>query len=268
MGKILKVLSIDFDYFQKFPHNSAEIMRNCYPDGHDAPSSLSAVIWLNHYASYESAIRQVKIDKEHLDVLISILYKQDFNTLCMSVGSHVRIFDFITQQYSNGNYTGCHIYNIDTHHDLFNDNKNLDCGNWGTHIKKTIPNTEITWIANRVSEDMYGLKCQKKLREIIQFDFDCILNEQFDLIFLCRSDTWLPPHLDPYFAKINKILTKGFARCLYEKQVQKPRFKRGELEKVVKEYRKACSQSQAEHLSNLLKDKANEQEEDDYGKDN
>ncbi|MBR6163692.1 hypothetical protein IKQ26_07380, partial [bacterium] len=37
---------------------------------------------------------------------------------------------------------------------------------------------------------------------------------KFDLIFLCRSDLWLPPHLDYDFKELAKFIDKRFdTRC-------------------------------------------------------
>jgi predicted O-methyltransferase YrrM len=46
---------------------------------------------------------------------------------------------------------------------------------------------------------------------------------KFDLIFLCRSDTWTPPHLDPYFDELYQILTNNFEGGIIDPQITKPR---------------------------------------------
>lgn len=44
----LKVLSIDFDYFQNV---NADTIRSCYPDGIDLPTELSTIVWSGYYAN-------------------------------------------------------------------------------------------------------------------------------------------------------------------------------------------------------------------------
>ena len=43
----LRVLSIDFDYFQVVDKDTVQ---SCYPDGIDLDTSLSTVVWASHYA--------------------------------------------------------------------------------------------------------------------------------------------------------------------------------------------------------------------------
>ncbi len=65
--------------------------------------------------------------------------------------------------------------------------------------------SQIVWIANEISEKIYGLK-----NIPVKYDFSCIKNKKFDLIFLCRSDNWFPPHLDKYFVKLALIMKEHF----------------------------------------------------------
>ena len=115
-------------------------------------------------------------------------------------------------------YDRCDITNIDMHHDMFNDNEELDCGNWVSHIKKTIPESNIKWIANPISLEAYGLD---KLP--IEYDFESIKNKKFDLIFICRSDIWSPPHLDKYFNMIVEQVRMHFDSMFTQEEVLEPR---------------------------------------------
>ena len=66
----------------------------------------------------------------------------------MITNSHVCIFDFIMDEYKSGEYKRLNLVNIDMHHDMFNENETVDCGNWVSHIVKEIPKTRIRWISN------------------------------------------------------------------------------------------------------------------------
>ena len=122
------------------------------------------------------------------------------------------------------------LVNVDMHHDMFNANKQLDCGNWLGYIRQEY-NHDGIWIANPVSADMYGLtdddlpetSRRKRLGELIPTSTKIIQDEQFDLIFLCRSDNWLPPHLDERFSEMCDVIQGCFHHVMMEQNIDKPR---------------------------------------------
>ena len=212
--KTLKVLSVDWDFFQNVDIETLFY----YPDGHDLPTTLSSMIWANHYANDKEneKLQKVTVNETKLRELLDILMNQKHNTPIAIVQSHIHIYDFILSHMKD--YDRCDITNIDMHHDMFNDNEELDCGNWVSHIKKTIPESNIKWIANLISLEAYGLD---KLP--IEYDFESIKNKKFDLIFICRSDIWSPPHLDKYFNMIVERVQMHFDSMLTQKEILKPR---------------------------------------------
>ena len=219
MKKTFNVLSIDFDYFQDVDEDT---IVNCYPDGKDLPSELTMMTWMTHYADERcyDKLMEIGIDAENLENIKYILLNQEFNTPCMTVQSHIHIYDFIKQHYNPKKYSGCNIVNIDMHHDCFNDNNKLDCGNWVSHAINDFENCKVSWIANKISKKVYGTE---KLNKVIEHDFNKIQKAKFDLIFLCRSDTWLPPHLDPYFDELYKLIIENFYSTMVDPQITKPR---------------------------------------------
>lgn len=230
----MKVLSVDFDYFQ----NATPNILMTYPDGKDLPTYLTMMTWMTHYASDYDKLMSVTIDKEHFEQIKSILHNQKLKTPCMAVQSHIHIYDFIKDHFAKGNYDGCRIVNVDMHHDCFNDNPEIDCGNWVSHIMNDIPDCQVSWIANKSSEETYGLK---SLKNVVSYDFDAIMKAKFDLIFLCRSDTWTPPHLDPYFDELYHILIDNFDSTMVDSQITEPRdFE--EIKTNANEYRKQIEQ--------------------------
>lgn len=46
---------------------------------------------------------------------------------------------------------------------------------------------------------------------------------KFDIIFLCRSDNWLPPHLDNEFQELVDFIVRKFKTIRIDPQVKKPR---------------------------------------------
>lgn len=70
----LRVLSIDFDYFQVVDKDTVQ---SCYPDGIDLDTSLSTVVWASHYAipSQKEKLDKVFCNQEELRLIRHILMK-------------------------------------------------------------------------------------------------------------------------------------------------------------------------------------------------
>ena len=148
----LRVLSIDFDYFQVVDKDTVQ---SCYPDGIDLDTNLSTIVWAGHYAipSQKEKLDKVFCNQEELRLIQHILNNNCKATAPVCIAnSHVHIYDFIHESMESFAATSVDVTNVDMHHDLFNGNPNLDCGNWLMHIHNEIPNTRISWVANPVSE--------------------------------------------------------------------------------------------------------------------
>lgn len=219
--KKFKVLSIDFDYFVKMSADQMVL----FPDPIDLPTELSTFVWASTYAYNKNKIEKIAINKSAISKMRQIIKSNrnvwDDDCTTMITNSHKHIYDFITKKYKPKRDGQLIIYNIDMHHDMYPISSNVDCGNWATHIKKKYKNSEITWIQNRISNELFPPNYEKP--DHITKNFDCIQNEQFDLIFLCRSDNWLPPHLDCEFQKLKDTITENFLRSYIDSQILEPR---------------------------------------------
>lgn len=225
MQNTLRVLSIDFDFFQNV---TKETICNCYPDGIDLPTEVTKIIWAAHYANprNKTLLDKVTPDKENLKILKSILHKNK-PYIAMIQNSHIHCYDFILDYlYNKPNIKGVELYNIDMHHDIFNRNPELDCGNWIGMLRDQIlmshQQLKVTWIANKTSKDAYAIP--QNLENIIKYTLDCISDKEFDLVFLCRSDPWTPPHLDGEFAKLTTTVIKNATKYTIEHGITAPRF--------------------------------------------
>lgn len=221
----LKILSIDFDYFQK---TNKHIMSTCYPDGIDLPTNISSIVWSGYYANPKTAdkLKHVNILTHEFETLKQIL-SSDNNTQpttpIMIANSHVHIYDFIHKTARTFNAKKINIVNIDMHHDMLNDNSELDCGNWIFHIINDFhrKNINLSWICNPASLDCYDFT-ENELPNI-STTLNDIKNFKFDAIFLCRSDNWLPPHLDVYFHQLIQHIQNRFQNIIIEQDVCEPR---------------------------------------------
>jgi len=192
----MKILSIDFDYFQNV---TKEILRD-YPDGIDLGTSLSKIVWAVRYVEGNPAkkrVESVTLNQDLFDNVMNVLSKQRSCIPVMIHQSHIDAYDFICEQAEENDINEIKLFNIDFHHDIVNECKTLDCGNWISHLKEAYPKTEVTWLARELSLEAYGL--QDSIKSLIELSLDKIQNMQFDAIFICRSDSWSPPHLDIHF---------------------------------------------------------------------
>lgn len=217
----LRVLSVDFDYFQKVSSKGL----CCYPDGVDLPTSLSTSIWVSHYAQpgTKEELAKVKIDKDELTLLRKLIVRNSKTWKpIMIVQSHKHIYDFVMEHYEDEDYDGIHLVNIDMHADYSNNNtETVDCGNWVSFLEKAVPHLELTWVANKVSAEAY--KVSEALKKKMTPSISEVLDEEFDVIFICRSDQWLPPHLDKYFDKVFNLCLELFGSVMVDNQITEPR---------------------------------------------
>lgn len=216
MSDRFKVLSIDFDFFQ----NVTKEQLNIYPDGVDVSSSLSTIVWGRYYVEGQKScdmIKSVTLNRTLYCQMLSIISQQNMYIPTMITNSHRYIYDFICE---NKGDKPISVFNVDLHHDIFNDNPEIDCGNWVKHLKDNYPDTAIHWIARPVSMECYGIDAKEMH---IEMDFEKIKNIEFDAIFLCRSDPWTPPHLDEYFQRMVDLFKATFLGIRVEKSVLQPR---------------------------------------------
>lgn len=223
MAKInlYRVLSVDFDVFQNIPSKK---LLEAYPDGFDVSTDISCQMWKLCYRNPEKAsmLAQISADECRLRGAMHLIEKScNDETPIMIVNSHKKIYDWIFEHYNAKNYQGLQIVNLDMHHDMFNENSNLGCGNWISHVKKREPNLAIEWVCNPISKEVYGLNSPEF--SFINDQIDRFLGTHFDLLFICRSDNWLPPHLDKHFRNFCESILCNHPKAVMETDILKPR---------------------------------------------
>ena len=220
----MKILSIDFDYFQKV--TKRHLLE--YPDGIDTPTLMSEIIWASHYATAGDILNEITLLKEEYNYLVGLLQSQPSDIPVMITNSHVKIYDFINNHILPDERLN--IVNIDFHHDIINENEHLDCGNWIGYIinkrKEENKKTKFTWIPNPISLEIFGIENlfkENNLESTICNSISDISDKIFDAVFLCRSDAWTVPHLDIHFSELCQIINEHYSNVDIEKFIHKPR---------------------------------------------
>jgi hypothetical protein len=204
-----------------------------FPDGGNEhlPNNVSDFIWTVRYLdSFRIAkqttslryIRDMKVRPEY-NVIRDYFRSKTVPISCFSE-SHVYIYDFIKRL----EWVNVEIINIDHHHDMYSyNNSDINCGNWLTSLINEGICTKAVWIKNEDS-------CEGDMKECdiltIHKDIKKALKiTNYDAVFLCRSRTWSPPHLDTRFISLMKFIEdrsmkKGKSYNLIE--IRKNRFEK------------------------------------------
>ncbi len=231
----LRILSIDFDIFQNIP--DIEIL-SAFPDGIDLSNDISCITWAGHYANnYENdLLKQVTIHQQMLNDTIHMIEKGCTKTTpTMIVNSHKHIYDWIFQ-YDSDNIDRFEITHLDMHHDMFNNNPELDCGNWISHVKSRKHHTSVQWLCNPISKEVYGL--QETTFNQVHSNIQSIIGKSFDLLFICKSANWLPPHLDSAFQDFCHNVLSIVKSAYVEPNLLKPR----EIQDIIQPLQTQCKQ--------------------------
>lgn len=196
---MLNVLSIDWDYFVDA---DADFRLTHFPDipNENYPSSLQDVIWVSRYAN-DTALEKVGVDPAVRKVVqcldkIPYIYVAD---------SHKYAYVFVVQQLIQRGEGQVNLLNVDFHHDCRKDNDALDCGNWLSMLMKEYKG-KYAWIGRK---DSYLVGKPKKLAFRNRLDLSMLSRTEWDMLFVCRSDMWSPPHLDKEFTDIFRPLIDG-----------------------------------------------------------
>lgn len=198
--KRLNVLSLDWDYFV----NASEYERmSLFPDGgnENLSNTIRDVVWSSHY--YDDTITKIKTDSKAIRLVKKILRKPDTGHFGFQImDSHRYAHDFILEIVEEYGYDSLNLVNVDYHHDVYSNGDEVDCGNWLEKIIKRFDDSDskFTWVARNDSDMNMGQsldECHNHLE--CTFDLSIIEEYDWDIVFICRSAMWSPPHLDRNF---------------------------------------------------------------------
>lgn len=196
----MKVLSIDWDYFVN-ADDSFRIMN--FPDGNNRLSAeLQNMIWSTKYAG-NAELEKIGILEEHLSDVVGHIAKACFkkkSPLRSANTEHCGILRTIAETTTGK----IEVYNVDFHSDAYKLRKEEEphCGNWLTYLHRRKKIKRAVWIRNEnhytIPKEEYGEQHETPAWLEIS-DISIIRNMNFDVVFICHSPAWSPPHLDQIF---------------------------------------------------------------------
>ena len=187
----MRILSIDFDYFID---TDMETRLMYFPDGNDNLSEqLNKFIWDNCYRCKED-LRNIGVIKD-FDTMCSFLRTLTPRRVLVA-DSHREIEKFFSEVKPDEELE---LINVDFHHDMFvTGGNNLDCGNWLRFLVDLKPDAKITWVQREDSDtdSFFGEFPYHHTTDISE------IQGEFDLVFICFSSPWTPPHLYEKFLEM------------------------------------------------------------------
>lgn len=195
MRKTINILSVDWDYFMSSTNFKREKLY--IPDsGEDWTEEERDIMWSSQYALYPSLYNE-GIDENRFNKFKEYIKNHKFQRFTIT-DSHKELYDLI-DNLSNMFYFN--LVNLDFHHDIFdNMNPEIDCGNWLRRllIKQNDPHNKVLWINHKTSDRKIWkqFNCVKLVQST---NFNRILKYDFQILFVCKSEIFSPPHLDKYF---------------------------------------------------------------------
>lgn len=168
---------------------------NFFPDGMvERGVELSSIIWANYYSNPE-IYNKLTLKIDEYNELCGLIDNLDSNPSMMIVNDHKYIYDFVKKL----GYTDFEIWNVDFHSDVYNMGEEVNCGNWGNKLLSEYKNSKIVWVHD---EEEFEYPCELSPEEESRFyiaDYSEMLIQEYDAIFICKSNGFSPPHLDMYF---------------------------------------------------------------------
>ena len=214
----LRVLSIDWDFLF---NASLEQRMLKFPDccNEKYPSYLQDIIWSSRYAESKE-IEDIAVDARAMSILKEYISNNcTKDTFCTVWDSHKNLYDEIISRVKGKG--SLEVVNVDFHHDMYDSQTSeIDCGNWVTFLYEEKernkheryhaihPNDRYYWVAR---EDSDVSAEYKEYLTMISIDELPDIG-QFDLLFICRSSMWSPPHLDIAFDEFCKWVNDNVTR--------------------------------------------------------
>lgn len=186
------------------------------------------------------SLLNVNLLEEPLQLIHNIVMSQG-NICYMVADSHTHAYGFVKEKWDGSETT---LYNVDFHHDTNKCCGEIHCGNWLRALLDERVVNEALWV-NQPSSATAG-----NLAKVVPISD--LPHTGYDLVYICRSGWWTPPHMD-------KIFIEQFARPLiknksgwevtYQQDILESRYNNKFKENVLfqKSFLKKQSESQKQY---------------------
>lgn len=210
---VLRVLSVDWDFFVDA---AMSVRMSEFPDGgnENLPSQVRNVVWAGRYVN--GNLDGISA-KSELDDFVDALQNSILDAppkVVWVVDSHKHLYDVVLKQLTELGKDSIQLVNIDFHHDVYDLGGNeIDCGNWLRYVARDFyhPDNDFLWIGQEDSErealDVFNRSSKTTVRFSSDLDSASIADTKWDVVYICRSDMWSPPHLDDSF--VNTLYESG-----------------------------------------------------------
>lgn len=214
--KPINVLSIDFDYFVKA---TAEQRMTIFPDGLEQFGvSVNNAVWCSRYGDCAD-LEEIGIIEDDYTSMVNYLNMlkrkpQASASAIVVTNSHRWLYDVLSECFYEH---PVNIFHIDFHTDRYGLKDKPDCGNWvdwlahswRDYSERLYKMSKVTWLGREDSEEVESDRFFKAIKRNDQSLGDQIDNyfggRVPDLIFICKSGPWTPPHLDDHFDELISI---------------------------------------------------------------
>jgi hypothetical protein len=205
---MVNCLSIDWDYFLTA---TATERVTYFPDGsnEDIPPKIQQHAWAVRYGRYGHHLTDITV--QPIELIKEIIKAIPPYAMVGISESHKDSYYFFKERLRYCKNEEVNLLHIDHHSDTrgwFNDSfiERIDCGNWLAHFMRSYHGT-FRWLCNTDS-DVGG--CPNNLERFTEIENARISETDWDVVHICRSDLWSPPHLDTQFTSLFKSYAEDF----------------------------------------------------------
>jgi hypothetical protein len=199
---LMKVLSVDWDFFINSRGYELYYLQG-YND--NTPSAVLNEAWAEKYMLSQGGLFSANVEGDLCERIASVIeaHRGDY----IACENHGRIFGFLESGIGYSEEP-VEIHNFDYHHDAYvwGIGNAVNCANWVRRIIEKLPNSEYNWYYRSRSDMMHlggDIRNENFIRchPVYEIDWDEFLKLRFDIVFVCRSDIYSPPHLDADFIR-------------------------------------------------------------------
>jgi hypothetical protein len=191
-----KILSIDWDFFLNCP---IELRMKFEQETEDNEH------WGKIYKKFRCLKHSTNINELNYNFIIKVINKQNCPDVYIS-NDHGTLYNLIDQKFNNERNMQLNIINIDFHHDCYVSilgDTPLNCASWLSCLYSNNDfDVHSLWIGHNNSYDFWSAPYIDEYSDNIEN----IKDSDYDMIFICKSKEYMPPHLDVNFIEmINRI---------------------------------------------------------------